>query len=56
MKEGHLIIRLVALMWTGVTRTFWENIVEPILDEIREDAGYTRGWRDTEYVFRSARI
>jgi hypothetical protein len=52
VKEGYLRIRLVALMWAGMTRTFWENIVEPILDEMREDTGYARGLSETEYVCR----
>jgi len=52
VKEGYLSIRLVALMWAGVTRTFWENIVEPIIYEMREDTGYARGWSETEYVCR----
>lgn len=52
VKEGFLSIRLVALMWAGVTRTFWENIAEPILDEMREKTGYPRGWSETEYLCR----
>jgi len=52
VKEGYLSIRLVALMWAGVTRTFWENIAEPMLDEMREETGYPRGWSETEYLCR----
>jgi hypothetical protein len=32
VKEGYLGIRLVALMWAG-TRKFYENIVEPTVEE-----------------------
>jgi hypothetical protein len=52
LKAGYLSIHPVALMWTGYTRTFWENIVEPILDEMREETGYPRGWSETEYACR----
>jgi hypothetical protein len=52
VKQGYLSIQLVALMWAGFTRTFWENIVEPILDEMREALGYPRGWSETEYLCR----
>ena len=52
VKEGYLSIRLVALMWAGVTRTFWENIAEPMLEEMREATGYPRGWSETEYLCR----
>jgi hypothetical protein len=52
VKEGYLSIHLVALMWAGVTRAFWENIAEPIIDDMREQTGFPRGWSETEYVCR----
>jgi hypothetical protein len=50
VKEGYLSMRLVALMWAGVTRTFWENIVEPIIDDMKEQSGYPRAWSETVFL------
>jgi hypothetical protein len=51
VKEGLLNVRLVALMWGGPTRMFWEKIA-PILAEYRVYIRYPRLWSETEYVCR----
>ena len=50
VKEGFLPIRLVALLLTGMTRSFWEKL-KPIKDEVRVDAGYVRWMSETEYLY-----
>jgi hypothetical protein len=50
VKEGYLPIRLVALLLTGMTRSFWEKLM-PIKDEIRVEAGYVRWMSETEYLY-----
>ena len=50
VKEGFLPIRLVALLLTGMTRSFWEKL-KPINDEIRVKAGYVRWMSETEYLY-----
>lgn len=36
VKAGYMDIHLVAHMWAGMTRRFYENVVEPIIDEAIE--------------------
>ncbi len=50
VKEGYLSIRLIALMWAGSTRMFYENIVEPIIEEGIVYWSYPRLWSETVYV------
>ena len=50
VKEGYLSIRLIALMWAGNTRMFYENIVEPIIEEGIVYWSYPRLWSETVYV------
>ena len=52
VKEGFLSIRLVALMWAGMTRLFWENILEDTVDDLRIHMGLPRMFSETEYVCR----
>ena len=52
VKEGYLNIRLVALMWAGMTRIFWENALEDTLDDLRTHYGLPRMFSETEYVCR----
>jgi len=47
VKKGYLDIELIALMWAGMTRRFYENIVEPIIEgairaRVMETAGKYR--------------
>ena len=50
VKEGYLPIRLVALLLTGMTRSFWEKL-KPIMDEARVEMGYVRWFSETEYLY-----
>ena len=50
VKEGFLPIRLVALLLTGMTRSFWEKL-KPLNEEIRVKAGYVRWMSETEYLY-----
>jgi hypothetical protein len=50
VKEGYLPIRLVALLLTGMTRSFWEKL-KPIVDEARVDMGYVRWFSEAEYLY-----
>ena len=50
VKEGYVSIRLVALMWAGMTRVFYEYILEPIVEEAREYTKYPRLWSETEWL------
>ena len=50
VKAGYMDIHLVALMWAGMTRRFYENIVEPIIEEAKEYWGMPRVWSETVYV------
>jgi len=50
VKEGYFSIHLVALMWAGMTRMFYENIVEPTIEEAREVTNLPRLWSETEWV------
>jgi hypothetical protein len=52
VKANYLDIRLVALMWTGVTRMYWENLLEPVIYELRELTSLPRLWSEAEYVCR----
>ena len=49
VKEGFLPIRLVALLLTGMTRSFWEKL-KPFNKEIRVKMGYVR-WMSENGVF-----
>jgi len=50
VKEGYFSIHLVALMWAGMTRMLYENVVEPTIDEAREVTNLPRLWSETEWV------
>jgi hypothetical protein len=51
VKLGYVNIDIVALMWTSMTRSFWENLLEPIIDEQREFYKYTGVWAESEYLY-----
>ena len=40
----------MALLLTGMTRSFWEKL-KPIRDEIRVKVGYVRWMSETEYLY-----
>ena len=50
VKEGYLSIRLIVLTWAGATRLFYENILEPIIEELRVHWDYPRVYSETVYV------
>ncbi len=49
VKEGLLSIRLIALMYAGSTRKFWEKL-EPLMDGLRVKFDYPRIWSETVYL------
>ena len=53
VKAGYLDIRVVALMWAGPTVKFYENILEPILDEMRVYYDYPRAQSEGEYLCKT---
>ncbi|UCD45780.1 MAG: hypothetical protein JSV27_04655 [Candidatus Bathyarchaeota archaeon] len=50
VKTGYIDIHLVALMWAGLTRMFYENVIEPMLEEAKEYYNMPRLWSETVYV------
>ena len=50
VKERYIPVRLVALMWAGMTRRYWEKL-EPFMSEFREVRGFPRAWAETEYLY-----
>jgi len=50
VKKGYMDIELVALMWAGTTRMFYENIVEPIVEGGIKYYDYPRWQSETIYV------
>ena len=49
VKEGLIDIRLIALAFTGFTRSIWGTIA-PYLDEVREFTGFSRFQSEFEYL------
>ena len=52
VKEGLFDIRLIALMYAGSTRIFWEKF-EPLMDGLREKFDYPRVWSETAYLCKT---
>ena len=52
VKAGYLNIHPVALMWTGVTTLFWNNVLSRIIDGWRAEIGLNRLWSEAEYLCR----
>jgi len=50
VKQDYVSIHLVALMWSGMTRTFYENVVSNILEDLQVHWGLPRLWSETDYV------
>jgi hypothetical protein len=50
VKAGYLTIHPIALMWTGVTTLFWENILRPYIGDMRKEYQLTRLWSEAEYL------
>jgi hypothetical protein len=50
VKEGFLEVKMVALLFCGMTRMYWEKF-HPILDEGRASMGHFRWFSETEYLY-----
>jgi hypothetical protein len=50
VKENYVDIRLVALLMTIMTRTWWEKY-KPIIEEGRRQSGYPRWLSESEYLY-----
>ena len=53
VKAGYFDIRNVALMWAGVTRIYYENIFEPMIDEARVFYNFQRLGSESEYLCKT---
>ena len=51
VKAGYLDIHVVALMWCGLTKTFYGNLVMPMIDELQEFYGIPRAGSEGLYVY-----
>jgi hypothetical protein len=50
VKENFVNIRLVALLMTIMTRTWWDKY-KPIVEEGRSQMGYPRWMSESEYLY-----
>jgi hypothetical protein len=51
VKLGYINIDIIALTWTSITQSFWENVVGPTIEEQREYYNYDGIWAETEYLY-----
>jgi hypothetical protein len=51
VKEGYVSIRLVALLMTGMTRNWWENIYKSHVSDTRVQMGFPRFVSESEYLY-----
>jgi hypothetical protein len=51
VREGHISIRLFALLMTGMTQSWWERIYKPILEEGRAKRNFKRWMSESEYLY-----
>lgn len=51
IREGHISIRLFALLMTGMTRSWWERLYKSILEEGREKRNFKRWMSESEYLY-----
>ena len=49
VKAGFLDIKMVALMWAGLTRITWDKM-EPIMEDFRRITNYPRLYSEAEYL------
>ena len=52
VREGHINIRLFALLMTGMTRSWWERIYKPCLEEGRMKRNFPRWMSESEYLYK----
>ena len=50
VKEGFLPIRMVALLMSGMTRSYWEKIV-PVYEEGLKEMGFSRWLSESYYLY-----
>jgi len=51
VKEGYVSIRLVALLMTGMTRSWWERLYKSWIEEGREKYNFKRWMSECEYLY-----
>ena len=51
VREGHVNIRLFALLMTGMTRSWWERLYKPCLEEGRMKRNFPRWMSESEYLY-----
>ena len=51
VREGHVNIRLFALLMTGMTRSWWERNYKPCLEEGRIKRNFPRWMSESEYLY-----
>jgi len=51
VSEGYVGIRLFALLMTGMTRSWWERIYKPWIEEGREKRNFKRWMSESEYLY-----
>jgi hypothetical protein len=51
VKEGYIDIKLVALLMTGLLRSWWEGIYMSWIEEGRKERDYRRWWSEAEYLY-----
>ncbi len=51
VKEGYVSIRLVALLMTGMTRSWWERLYKSWIEEGREKYNFKRWMSEAEYLY-----
>lgn len=51
VREGHIGIRLFALLMTGMTRSWWERLYKSIVEEGREKRNFKRWMSESEYLY-----
>ena len=51
VKEGYIDIKLVALLMTGTTRRWWENLYKLWIEDGRKKFGFPRWMSESEYLY-----
>jgi hypothetical protein len=51
VREGHISIRLFALLMTGMTRSWWERLYKSYVEEGREKRNFKRWMSESEYLY-----
>jgi len=51
VKESYVSIRLVALLITGLTRSWWEGIYKPWIEDGRVKMNFRRWMSEAEYLY-----